>query len=102
MVFRCLGSNSLFIASYEWPVTLPANLPSCERCTFAWTWINAVGNREFYMNCVDVKIIGGPGSQIAGEHIYIANLPGYGTYQPAAHDGPPGSSKTRQFPIRVA
>ena len=39
---------SLMIANYEWPVKLPANLPSCDRCTFAWSWINALGNRELY------------------------------------------------------
>ncbi|KXT13640.1 hypothetical protein AC579_4982 [Pseudocercospora musae] len=25
----------------------------------AWTWQNAVGNREFYMNCAEVKVVSG-------------------------------------------
>lgn len=89
------------VASFDWPVSLPANLPSCERCTFAWTWINAVGNREFYMNCADIKITGGNGSGIKGESLYLVNLPGYPEYQPPAHDGPPSSSDTKTFPVTV-
>lgn len=38
----------ILLAEFNWPVRLPANLPSCDRCTFAWSWINAVGNRELY------------------------------------------------------
>ncbi|KAI7833922.1 hypothetical protein BX661DRAFT_169026 [Kickxella alabastrina] len=31
--------------------TLPAGLPGTSNAIFAWTWVNAVGNREFYNNC---------------------------------------------------
>jgi hypothetical protein len=59
-------------------VPIPSSMPPCEKCIFAWTWINAMGNREFYMNCVDVKITGN-GNAIAGPRLFVANLPGYTT-----------------------
>ena len=53
------GNNNINyneIDKYEWPVLLPNNLPSCDRCTFAWSWINAVGNRELYSkNLFDIS-----------------------------------------------
>jgi hypothetical protein len=88
-------------ANYNWPVKLPNNLPSCERCTFAWSWVNAIGNREFYMNCADVRIVGGPGRTIRGSGIFLANLPGYSKYQPSARDGGPGASQTTHLQVRV-
>ncbi|KAK3825587.1 MAG: hypothetical protein J3Q66DRAFT_396541 [Benniella sp.] len=67
---------------YDWPVKLPDNLPSCESCIFAWTWINAAAARpEFYMSCADVKIVGNPGGQatlppeLANTPIRLANMP---------------------------
>ncbi|KAI9500525.1 hypothetical protein BX070DRAFT_265500 [Coemansia spiralis] len=41
---------------------LPSNLPGTDHAIFAWTWVNAVGNREFYNNCGDVAINGSAGS----------------------------------------
>lgn len=90
------------LASYTWHVQLPPNLPSCERCTFAWTWINAIGNREYYMNCADVKIIGGSGHGISGTSLTLANLPGYPTIQPPSNYGGPESSKFSYHPINAA
>lgn len=78
---------------------LPANLPSCEKCTFAWTWINAVGNREYYMNCADVKIIGTQQGNIAGKSLYVANLPGYPVNTPSAYYGGPWDSKFKYYDI---
>jgi hypothetical protein len=37
------------------PVTMPKNIPD-GRYTFAWTWMNKLGNREFYMNCAPVQV----------------------------------------------
>jgi hypothetical protein len=39
----------------EIDVTMPADLPSGQY-TFAWSWLNKVGNREFYMNCAPIQV----------------------------------------------
>jgi hypothetical protein len=65
------------------PVTMPENIPD-GRYTFAWTWLNKVGNREFYMNCAPVQV--GDGSSKASTasvsaafsslpDMFVANLP---------------------------
>ncbi|KAJ1976509.1 hypothetical protein H4R35_002674 [Dimargaris xerosporica] len=63
-----IDSNGLNI-----PVKIPDNAPTLKDATLAWTWVNAEGNREFYMNCMDVDIEGVAGGQIVGPKIVIAN-----------------------------
>jgi hypothetical protein len=41
---NCFVGTGLFF-----DVPIPASTPACESCIFAWSWVNAVGNREFYM-----------------------------------------------------
>jgi len=56
-------------------VPVPASAPNGE-AIFAWTWINAVGNREYYMNCADVIITGGTTpALVSGPRLFVANLP---------------------------
>lgn len=43
------------------PVTMPADIPD-GRYTFAWTWVNKIGNREFYMNCAPIQVGSGSAS----------------------------------------
>ncbi|KAJ2708923.1 hypothetical protein H4R19_004504 [Coemansia spiralis] len=63
----------------EYTINLPRDLPSSDKAVFAWTWVNASGNREFYMNCVDVAITGGTSQSYTGSKMVIANYPGYPT-----------------------
>ncbi|KAJ2688910.1 hypothetical protein IWW39_001872 [Coemansia spiralis] len=65
------SSNTGTQLSYAIP--LPADLPSGDRVIFAWTWINAIGNREFYMNCADVAISGKDGGSFSGPQMLVAN-----------------------------
>jgi hypothetical protein len=66
----------------KFPVTLPADLPSGEY-SFAWTWLNKIGNREFYMNCAPITVGGGGEasskdvSSVLGSlpDMFVANLP---------------------------
>lgn len=47
------------------------------QATLAWTWFNAVGNREMYMNCVAVDITGGEDDASAMDAfptMFVANL----------------------------
>ncbi|KAJ2158592.1 hypothetical protein GGF46_003658 [Coemansia sp. RSA 552] len=69
-------SNTPAVRSYTFK--LPTDLPSSDRAVFAWTWVNAQGNREFYMNCTDVKIKGTSDSY-TGKEMVIANHDGYET-----------------------
>ncbi|OMJ12932.1 hypothetical protein AYI69_g9208 [Smittium culicis] len=57
----------------EYEIELPQNLPSSENVVFAWTWINAIGDREYYMNCFDVNIIGKGSDSYTGKKLLIAN-----------------------------
>jgi hypothetical protein len=52
MIQNCLHPSNL--PPYKIP--LPPSLPSCTSCVFQWTWINAIGAREIYSNCADVRI----------------------------------------------
>lgn len=86
--------------AYEWPVQLPESLPACDRCTFAWTWINAVGNREYYMNCADVRIESARSFHVpSGRPLTLANLPGYPIMQPPASDASPADSTYRYYHV---
>ncbi|KAJ2720427.1 hypothetical protein GGI07_004614 [Coemansia sp. Benny D115] len=56
----------------KYSIKLPNDLPGADNAVFAWTWVNASGNREFYMNCVDVKIVGEPG-EYTGKQMTVVN-----------------------------
>ncbi|CAI6297033.1 unnamed protein product [Periconia digitata] len=59
-------------------VKLPEDLPT-GKYTFAWTWNNKLGNREFYMNCAPLDITGGDGdaAEVLGglPDMFVINLP---------------------------
>ncbi|KAJ1957697.1 hypothetical protein EC988_000695 [Linderina pennispora] len=56
----------------DYSFTLPNDLPGSDHAIFAWTWVNAQGNREFFMSCADIKIIGQAGNY-TGKATVIAN-----------------------------
>ncbi|KAJ1948535.1 hypothetical protein FBU59_001549 [Linderina macrospora] len=72
------NTNTASVLSYTF--NLPSGLPSFDKAVFAWSWVNAVGNREFYMNCADVAIKGS-GSSYTGKEMTIANHDGYPTIE---------------------
>jgi hypothetical protein len=41
----------------QYDFTIPSYAPS-GNALFAWTWFNEIGNREMYMNCAQVQIVG--------------------------------------------
>jgi len=63
--------------SYTFDV--PDNTPSGELTVF-WSWVNKIGNREYYMECADISIktnnekING---ELSGKELLVVNLPGY-------------------------
>jgi hypothetical protein len=80
-----VGTGSTFA------IDIPDSIPACDKCTFSWTWVNAVGNRELYMNCADIKINNPSGAEfLEGPQMVVANLPGYPTipeFPPSEDDG---------------
>ncbi|KAF2281448.1 uncharacterized protein EI97DRAFT_366531 [Westerdykella ornata] len=64
----------------EYAFTVPGFARSA-RCLLGWTWFNRIGNREMYMNCAVVDIVGNANmaAQKALERLpalYVANLAG--------------------------
>ncbi|KAJ3081484.1 hypothetical protein HK102_002315 [Quaeritorhiza haematococci] len=75
----------------QWSVPIPSDAPNADEALFAWTWINRIGNREYYMNCVDVSISGGSnGGSLTGPRLLVANLPGFVTVDPKGTEGQDG------------
>ncbi|KAL5360820.1 hypothetical protein BJX96DRAFT_150918 [Aspergillus floccosus] len=61
----------------KYDFTMPSDVANGQ-ALFAWSWFNLVGNREMYMNCVDVEISGGSGSvssfTSAYPDLFVANV----------------------------
>ena len=58
----------------DYTVTIPGDFPASDWVIFAWTWFNASGNREMYMSCSPVAIIGDTRTPPQGPPLFIANL----------------------------
>jgi hypothetical protein len=56
------------------PVTMPDFIPD-GAYTFAWSWVNKVGNREFYMDCAPIKVGGGGNAKRSSAAAALAALP---------------------------
>ncbi|EMR69820.1 hypothetical protein MGN70_002310 [Eutypa lata] len=59
-----LGANPEAINPNTYEFTVPEDLPA-GKGVVAWTWLNKIGNREFYMNCGAVEVTGSGGSKEA-------------------------------------
>ena len=57
--------------SSNYSFSIPSDAPQGE-ALWAWTWNNELGNREFYMNCAAVSIVGGRAKREVGERAVIA------------------------------
>ncbi|KAK3081712.1 hypothetical protein LTS18_003563 [Coniosporium uncinatum] len=93
--------TNFYDVNQDYTFTVPADFPSGDRVIVAWTWINATGNREYYMSCSCVRIEGvGPSTDItpAGPPLLVANLQADPKAAPATDiiwskcNTPPGTS----------
>ncbi|KAJ2160728.1 hypothetical protein GGF46_002029 [Coemansia sp. RSA 552] len=71
------SGNDATVTSYTF--NLPATVPNSDNVIFSWSWVNAIGNREFYHNCADITISGSSSSSYTGKRMVIANHNGYTT-----------------------
>lgn len=67
--------NSCLLDSMSYTFKLPNNAPGGNLTVF-WTWINRIGNREYYMECADVTVNNGVfgNTIIKGKELVIANI----------------------------
>lgn len=68
----------------NYQVTIPPTAPESDKVVFAWSWVNAEGNREYYMNCADVIIKQSNSNYktsgtITGKKLLVVNQPGHPT-----------------------
>lgn len=79
VVLKTVTKNCL-LSSNSYSFDLPSNAPNTKTIVF-WTWINAIGNREYYMDCADVNVVTNSppssSSTITGQQLFVANLPGF-------------------------
>ncbi|KAF7187051.1 hypothetical protein HII31_11660 [Pseudocercospora fuligena] len=58
----------------QFPFTIPKGVKD-GHAIMAWTWFNNVGNREMYMNCINVEFSDGDGSEMKSfPTMFVANL----------------------------
>jgi hypothetical protein len=64
---------------FTYDYTIPDNIPA-GNATIAWSWMNRVGNREFYMECGVLELTGTGGDQAnfdALPDLFVANVVPY-------------------------
>ncbi|KAI9229021.1 MAG: hypothetical protein DHS80DRAFT_136, partial [Piptocephalis tieghemiana] len=76
IVINTTDSSPLRDDKRIFPVSVPQDAPSSPHAVFHWSWINALGNREYYTNCADVKIESS-GSKLTGKDLLIVNILGH-------------------------
>lgn len=76
VVLKTVVSNCL-LDSMSYSFDIPENAKGDDVTVF-WTWINRIGNREYYMECADVTVnTNGNSIDISGKELLVVNLPGY-------------------------
>ncbi|KAJ1878633.1 hypothetical protein LPJ57_003302 [Coemansia sp. RSA 486] len=93
-----INGNTLGNPVDSYTFDLPKDLPSSNNAVFAWTWVNASGNREFYMNCADVTVAGNSNSY-SGKQMTIANHQGYETIPEFRGDYDTGLNMYESAPV---
>ncbi|KAJ2228575.1 hypothetical protein H4R99_005967 [Coemansia sp. RSA 1722] len=83
VIWDKMGSCFLDTVNGGYDVPVPDYIPAAKKAVFAWTWINAMGSREYYMNCADVRIENyGRQEPLTAHELLVVNLPGKPTLSP--------------------
>ncbi|KAJ2649146.1 hypothetical protein IWW40_003408 [Coemansia sp. RSA 1250] len=89
--------SSCFLDTTEggYNVPVPDTIPAAKKAIFAWTWINGMGSREYYMNCADVRIENyGHQEPLTAHELLVVNQPGKPTVLPKT-----GREEDRLIPL---
>ncbi|KAJ1999961.1 hypothetical protein GGI04_004347 [Coemansia thaxteri] len=83
VIWDKLGNCFLDTVNGGYEVPIPDRLPAAKDAVFAWTWIPAVGERSYFMNCADVRIENyGKQESYTGKELLVVNVPGKTTVAP--------------------
>ncbi|KAJ2804505.1 hypothetical protein H4R20_002477 [Coemansia guatemalensis] len=83
VIWDKLSSCFLDTTNGGYDVPVPDTIPAAKKAIFAWTWINGMGSREYYMNCADVRIENyGHQEPLTAHELLVVNLPGKTTVIP--------------------
>ncbi len=65
------------ISGMNYNFDLPPNIPSGDITVF-WTWVNKIGNRDYYMECADITVNNDNGNnlpvEIQGKELLVVNI----------------------------
>jgi hypothetical protein len=81
VVTKIVFGTCLIPDGFSYNIDIPKNMPDGD-ITFFWTWINAVGNREYYMDCADIRLERGVEQmdnivRVKGKELVIVNILNY-------------------------
>ncbi|KAJ9158241.1 Glycoside hydrolase [Coniochaeta hoffmannii] len=72
-----MGNSASAADPFTYQFQIPDDVPT-GNATIAWTWLNRIGNREYYMNCAPISITGSSGDKAnfdALPDMLVANIP---------------------------
>ncbi|KAM7190723.1 hypothetical protein V8F20_009628 [Naviculisporaceae sp. PSN 640] len=71
-----IGDDASMPVPGDFSFPIPDDIPAGNG-TLAWTWLNRIGNREFYMNCAPITLTGTGGDKSNWEALpdmFVANI----------------------------
>ncbi|KAM7221109.1 hypothetical protein V8F06_003494 [Rhypophila decipiens] len=71
-----IGDDATMPVPFDFSFPIPDDIPTGNG-TLAWTWMNRIGNREFYMNCAPITLTGNGGEKSNFEALpdmFVANI----------------------------
>ena len=72
-----MGDSASAVDPFTYQFQIPDDVPT-GNATIAWTWLNRIGNREYYMNCAPISITGESGDESSFDALpdmIVANIP---------------------------
>ncbi|KAJ2391073.1 hypothetical protein H4S02_001516 [Coemansia sp. RSA 2611] len=83
-----LGNCFLDTVNGGYQVPIPDKLPASKNAIFAWSWIPAIGQRSYFMNCADVRVENyGDQASFTGKELLVVNVPGKPTLEAKRFEG---------------